>query len=67
MKSGLQARIDARLEAKSAAWLGAKESKDALLHHQPTPSSIANAVERLREVSAQSEAAVKQAQERART
>ena len=62
----VQARIDARLEAKAAAGVGAKQSTDALTHRQPTPSSIASAEEKLREVSAQTVAAVKQAMERAR-
>jgi hypothetical protein len=52
---------------KAAAGPSAKESTDALTHRQPTPSSIAGAEGRLREMSAQTAAAVKQALERART
>ena len=60
------ARIDARLEAKAAAGPGAKESAGALVHRQPTPSSVASAEESLGEVSTETVAAVKQAMERAR-
>jgi type II secretory pathway component PulM len=62
----MQTRVDARLEAKAAAGPSAKESTDALAHRQPTPSSIARAEERLREMSAETVAAVKQALGRAR-
>jgi hypothetical protein len=62
----MQTRVDARLEAKAAAGPSAKESSDALAHRQPTPNSIAGAEERLREMSAQTAAALKQALERAR-
>ena len=62
----MQARIDARLEAKAAAGPGAKESAGALVDRQPTPSSIARAEESLGEVSTETVAAVKQAMERAR-
>jgi len=62
----MQTRIDARLAAKAATGPTAKESTDALTHRQPTPGSIAGAEERLREMSAQTAATVKQALERAR-
>lgn len=62
----MQTRVDARLEAKAAVGPSAKESTDALTHRQPTPSSIAGAKGRLREMSARTTAAVKQALERAR-
>jgi hypothetical protein len=62
----MQTRVDARLEAKAAAGPNAKESTDALTHRQPTPSSIARAEERLREMSAETVAAVKQALGRSR-
>ena len=39
----VQAKIDARLEAKAAAGLSAPESPAATAHHQPTPESIAAA------------------------
>ena len=64
---GMQARVDARLAAKSAAGPSAKESAEALVHRQPTPGSIARAEESLREMSAETAAAVKQALDRART
>ena len=57
----MQARIDARLEAKAAAGPGAKESAGALVDRQPTPGSIARAEESLGEVSTETVAAVKQA------
>jgi hypothetical protein len=60
----IQSRVDARLQANAAH--GLMESSDALKHRQPTPSSIAQAEERLREVSAQMAAPVKQAMDRAR-
>ena len=63
----MQTRVDARLGAKAAAGPSAKQSTDALTHRQPTPGSVASAEERLRETSAQTAAAVKQALERART
>ena len=62
----IQTRVDAGLEAKAAAGPSAKQSTDALAHRQPTPSSIASAEERLRELSAQRAATVKQALARAR-
>jgi hypothetical protein len=43
----VQAKIDARLEAKAAAGLSAPESPAATAHHQPTPESIAAAEARL--------------------
>jgi hypothetical protein len=63
----MQARVDARLAAKSAAGPSAKESTEARVHRQPTPGSIARAEESLREMSAETAAAVKRALDRART
>ena len=62
----MQTRVDARLAAKGANGPSAKESTEALVHRQPTPGSIARAEERLREMSAETVAAVKQGLERAR-
>ena len=62
----MQTRVDARLAANAAAGPSAKESTDALVHRQPTPSSVARAEERLREMSGETAAAVKQTLERAR-
>jgi hypothetical protein len=62
----LQARIDAALEAKAAGGPSAQESVGATLSHQPTPSSIAAAEEKLHELSAQQVSAVKRAMARAR-
>src|SRR6516162_6161817 len=39
----MEARIEARLNAKAAAGSTAQESSEALLHRQPTPRSIAAA------------------------
>jgi hypothetical protein len=61
-----QARVDARLEALAAGGPSAKESSGALLHHQPTPGSIAAAESGLREMSAQTVATIKAGMERAR-
>jgi hypothetical protein len=61
-----QARADARLPAQAAAGPSAKESTDALAHRQPTPNSVARAEQGLREMSAETIAAVKQGMERAR-
>jgi hypothetical protein len=46
-----QARIDAKLEAEAAAGKTAKESTAATAHHQPTPSSLAQAEVKLGDVS----------------
>jgi hypothetical protein len=39
----VQAQVDARLDAVAGTDPGARESRAALLHHQPTPASIAAA------------------------
>ncbi|HEY0144798.1 MAG TPA: hypothetical protein VGB93_01305 [Methylovirgula sp.] len=39
----VQARVDARLDAVAGTDPGARESRAALLHHEPTPASIAAA------------------------
>jgi hypothetical protein len=62
----LQARIDARLEAKAAGGPSAQESVGATMSRQPTPNSIAAAEERLHELSPQRVSAVKKAMARAR-
>jgi hypothetical protein len=45
----LQARVNAQLDATASGGQFGAESVDAKLHHQPTPSSIAGAEERLGE------------------
>lgn len=62
----MQARIDAKLEAKAAAGPTAREGVSAGMSVQPTPRSIAAAEERLGEVSPQTVDAVRQAMLRAR-
>ena len=49
----MEARIEARLNAKAAAGSTAQESSEALLHRQPTPRTIAAAESRLGTVSPQ--------------
>jgi hypothetical protein len=44
----VQAQVDARLDAVAGTDPGARESRAALLHHQPTPASIAAAERGLR-------------------
>ena len=62
----MQARIDAKLEAKAAAGPTAREGAGAGMSDQPTPRSMATAEERLGEISAQTVDAVRQAMLRAR-
>jgi hypothetical protein len=62
----MQARINAKLEAKAAAGPTAREGVFAGTHHQPTPRSIAAAEERLGELSPQTVDAVRLAILRAR-
>ena len=62
----MQARVDARLEAKAAAGPSARESTAATTRRQPTPESIAAAEERLGDVSPQKVEAVGAAMARAR-
>jgi hypothetical protein len=54
------------LAADAAAGRGARESSSALLHRQPTPGSIDDAEEMLREVSATRAKAFAEAMARAR-
>jgi hypothetical protein len=61
-----QAQFDATLRARAVAGRTAPESSGALLHHQPTPGSIAAAEARLGEISAETVAAVAAAMARAR-
>src|SRR5262249_28089245 len=62
----MQARIDAKLEAKAAAGPTAREGIGAGMSDQPTPRSMATAEERLGEVSSQTVNAVRQAMAQAR-
>ncbi|MBO0717222.1 MAG: hypothetical protein J2P55_07810 [Rhizobiales bacterium] len=62
----VQARIDARLEAKAAAGPTAKQGVAAGMSMQPTPRSIESAEEKLGDISPQTVAAVGQAMARAR-
>jgi hypothetical protein len=62
----VQAQIDAKLEARAAAGPAAPESSGALLHHQPTPGSIAAAESRLGDISAETAATLAAAMARAR-
>jgi hypothetical protein len=62
----VQALIDTRLQARAAAGPQAGESAGAMLHHQPTPGSIAAAEQELGELSPQETEAAEQAMGRAR-
>lgn len=62
----MQARIDAKLEAKAAAGPIAREGVSAGMSDQPTPRSMAAAEEKLGEVSPETVDAVRQAMLRAR-
>jgi hypothetical protein len=62
----VQALIDARLEAGAAAGPQARESTGAMLHHQPTPGSIASAERELGDLPPEKTEAVEQAMARAR-
>ena len=62
----MQARIDAKLEAKASGGPTARESTAALLHRQPTPGSIAAAEARLSELSDETVSTIAQTMERAR-
>jgi hypothetical protein len=62
----MQARIDAKLEAKAAAGPAAKQSVAAGMGMQPTPASIAAAEEKLGEISPRKVKAMKQGMARAR-
>jgi hypothetical protein len=62
----VQARIDARLEARAAGGPQARESTSAMMHHQPTPGSIAAAEEGLGDLSPEKTEAAEQAMARAR-
>jgi mRNA-degrading endonuclease toxin of MazEF toxin-antitoxin module len=62
----MQARIDARLEAKAAAGPTAKQGVAAGMSVQPTPRSIAAAEEKLGEFSQLTVAAIGQGMARAR-
>ncbi len=62
----MQARLNARLEAAASAGLSAPQSSDALLHHQPTPGSIARAEIKLGELSPEKAKLIREALARAR-
>ena len=62
----IQARIDAKLEAKAAAGPAAKEGVAAGIGLQPTPASIAAAEEKLGEISPRKVKAIKRGMARAR-
>jgi hypothetical protein len=62
----MQARIDARLEARAAAGPFAPETPAARLHRQPTPNSIAEAEGRAREESSRTVETIRSAMARAR-
>ena len=62
----MQARIDAKLQAKAAAGPTAKESVAAGMSVQPTPASIAAAEEKLGEISPKKVKAIKRGMARAR-
>ena len=62
----MQARLNARLESAAGAGLSAPQSSDALLHHQPTPGSIARAEIQLGELSPEKAKVIREAMARAR-
>ena len=62
----MQARIDAKLEAKAAAGPTAKEGVLATMNMQPTPASIAAAEEKLGDISPKKVKAIKRGMARAR-
>ena len=62
----MQARFDAKLEAKAAAGPAAKQGVAAGMSVQPTPASIAAAEEKLGEISPQKVKAIKRGMARAR-
>jgi hypothetical protein len=62
----MQARIDAKLEAKAAAGPAAKQGVAAGMGMQPTPASIAAAEQKLGEISPRKVKAMKRGMARAR-
>ena len=62
----MQARVDAKLEAKAAAGLAAKQAVAAGMGMQPTPASIAAAEEKLGKISPRKVKAIKRGMARAR-
>jgi len=62
----MQARFDAKLEAKAAAGPAAKQGVAAGMSVQPTPASIAAAEEKLGEISPRKVKAIKRGMARAR-
>jgi hypothetical protein len=62
----MQARIDAKFEAKAAAGPAAKEGVAAGIGLQPTPASIAAAEEKLGDISPRKVKAIKRGMARAR-
>ena len=61
----MQARFDARLNARAAAGPSGKQSLGAQLHRQPTPGSIANAERELGDLSPDTIVKVNAAMDRA--
>lgn len=64
--ASMQARLDARLNAKAASGPMAPESQNALRHRQPTPQSLATAERGLGELSAEKGKIIAGAMARAR-
>jgi hypothetical protein len=62
----MQARVDAKVEATAPVGRSAPESSGALLHHQPTPGSLAEAEARVGDRSASTMEAANAAIARAR-
>ena len=62
----MQARLDARLDAKARTGPSAPEGSGALLHREPTPGSIASAEIRLGEISPEEAKVIREAMARAR-
>jgi hypothetical protein len=62
----MQARVDAKLEAKAAAGPATKQGVAAGMGMQPTPASIATAEEKLGEISPRKVKAIKRGMARAR-
>ena len=64
--ASMQAHVDARLDAIAGSGRAAVESGGALMHRQPTPSSVAAAEEKLGELSPEKMGAIRVAMARAR-
>jgi hypothetical protein len=64
--ASMQTRVDAKLDAIAGAGRAAVESGGALMHRQPTPSSVATAEEKLGELSPEKMGAIRAAMAHAR-